>query len=167
MLKSIAIVVLILLGIVGLIALLGAQLPVQHTASRTAQFNVSPQQLWDIISGPPTWREEVGSFEELPSRDGHRVWREFGRHGQRTTFEEVEADPPHKLVTRIADPHLPFGGTWTYEIAPTETGSTLTITEKGEVYNPVFRFVSRYLQGYTATIDSYMHALRHRLRATS
>ena len=55
------------------------------------------------------------------------------------------------MVTRIADPHLPFGGTWTYEIAPTETGSTLTITEKGEVYNPVFRFVSRYLQGYTAT----------------
>ena len=61
MLKSIAIVVLILLGIVGLIALLGAQLPVQHTASRTAQFNVSPQQLWDIISGPPTWRR--GSWE--------------------------------------------------------------------------------------------------------
>ena len=70
------------------------------------------------------------------------------------------------MVTRIADPHLPFGGTWTYEIAPTATGSSLTITENGEIYNPVFRFIARYIQGYTATIDNYLKALRAKLQAS-
>jgi hypothetical protein len=78
----------------------------------------------------------------------------------------LEADPPHKLVTRIADPHLPFGGSWTYEITPTATGCSLTITEHGEIYNPVFRFVARYVQGYTATIDNYLKALHAKLDAS-
>jgi hypothetical protein len=55
---------------------------------------------------------------------------------------------------------LPFGGTWTFEVTPIgDGGSVVRITEDGEVYNPVFRFVSRYFMGYTATIDSYLKAL--------
>jgi hypothetical protein len=54
-------------------------------------------------------------------------------------------------VTRIADPNLPFGGTWTYEIRPGNGGATLTITENGEVYNVIFRLVSR-LTGHDKTI---------------
>ena len=97
-------------------------------------------------------------------RSQPRKWREYGRHGEKITYEVVESDPPSKLITRIADPHLPFGGTWTYQITPTAHGSTLTITENGEIYNPIFRFVSRYLQGYTATIDNYLKALHSQTR---
>ena len=83
------------------------------------------------------------------------------------TYEVGQADPPRKLVTRIADPHLPFGGTWTYEIvAGAESGSTLTITENGEVYNPFFRFISRYVMGYTATMDRYLQALQTKLASS-
>ncbi len=143
MLKWVVLVVFALLAVVGMIALLGMQLPVQHVASRTTEFRQAPQQVWEVISGPPTWRPEVQRYEVLPSDPAHREWREYGRHGEKMTFQVVESDPPQKLVTRIADPHLPFGGTWTYEIAPTASGSTLTITEHGEIYNPVFRFVAR------------------------
>jgi hypothetical protein len=163
MLKSIVWVLLILLGAIALIALLGSQLPVKHRVSRTAEFQQSPQQLWDLISGPPTWRPDVQRYELLSPEDGHRKWREYGTHGQKMTYEVVEEDPPQQLITRIADPHLPFGGTWTYEIAPEGTGSRLTITENGEIYNPIFRFVSRYVQGYSATIDEYFKALRAKL----
>ena len=38
-------------------------------------------------------------------------------------------------------------------------GSVVTITEHGSVYNPVFRFVSRFIMGHTATIDGYLRAL--------
>ena len=164
-LKWIALVIFLVLAALGLIAVLGSQLPEQHKASRTAEFHQSPQQLWNIIFGPPTWRPEVTRYEVL-APDPDRKWIEYGRHGQKMTYEVVEADPPHKLVTRIADPHLPFGGSWTYEIAPTAAGSSLTITEHGEIYNPVFRFVARYLQGYTATIDNYLRALRAKLDAS-
>jgi hypothetical protein len=33
------------------------------------------------------------------------------------------------------------------------------ITEKGEVSNVLFRFMSRYVFGHTSTIDSYLTAL--------
>jgi hypothetical protein len=71
----------------------------------------------------------------------------------------VVSQPPAKLVVRIADPKLPFGGTWTYEITPIAAGSSLRIREDGEVYNPIFRFVSRFVLGQSATIDAYLKSL--------
>ena len=162
--KWVLLVIGSILAVVGLIALLGAQLPVKHQATRTIELQQSPQQVWALIAGPPTWRPEVERYEVL-TPDPHRKWIEYGRSGQKMTFEVVESDPPHKLITRIADPHLPFGGTWTYEIIPSQNGSSLTITENGEIYNPVFRFLARYVQGYTATIDNYLKALRAKLLA--
>jgi hypothetical protein len=66
-------------------------------------------------------------------------------------------------VSRIADKKLPFGGTWTYELKAADRGTALTIREDGEVYNPVFRFVSRYVFGHYATLDGYLKALETRL----
>lgn len=48
-------------------------------------------------------------------------------------------------------------------IVPDGSGSRLTITENGEIYNPVFRFVSRYVIGQTSTIDKYLTDLAPRL----
>ena len=36
-----------------------------------------------------------------------------------------------------------FGGTWTFEVVPMPSGSRLTITERGEIYNVIFRTLSR------------------------
>ena len=164
-LKWLGLVVLLLGGLVGVMALVGANLPVKHTASESVSLKASPQRVWDVITGPPTWRPDVTRYEDLPPRDGHRVWVEYGKADSKMTYEVVESEPPQKLVTRIADPHLPFGGTWTYQIAPAPGGATLTITENGEVYNPIFRFVSRYVMGYTATIDRYLKALQTKLQS--
>ena len=70
-------------------------------------------------------------------------------------------------MTRIADPQLPFGGTWTQEIAPDAGGCVVTITENGEIYNPIFRFVSRFILGYTSSIDAYLKALHGDLSSGS
>lgn len=166
MLKSIAIVILVLAGIVALIALMGSRLPVKHTAVQTTSFRQSPQQVWDIISGPPTWRPEIQRYEVVSAEGQPRKWIEYGSRGQKITYEVVESEAPQKLITRIADPHLPFGGSWTFAITPSGDGSSLTITENGEIYNPIFRFVSRFLQSYTATIDNYLKALHRRLDAS-
>ena len=63
--------------------------------------------------------------------------------------------------TRIAEKNLPFGGTWTIDIAPTgrQRGA---VTEDGEIYNPIFRFMARFFFGYTATIEGYLRDLGHR-----
>jgi len=78
-------------------------------------------------------------------------------------FEEVERRPPERLVVRVADPDLPFGGRWTYTLAPDGEGTLLSIREDGVVRNPLFRLVSRYVLGHTATLDATLRAVRERL----
>jgi hypothetical protein len=42
---------------------------------------------------------------------------------------------------------------------PADGATQVTITEKGTIPNPVFRFLSRFVFGYTATQDAYLRAL--------
>lgn len=112
---------------------------------------------------PSKLEARCSDFQELPPEHGHRIWRETDKHNQTITYEAVESVPPRRLVTRIADKNLPFGGTWTYEISPADGACTLTIGEDGEVYNPIFRFVSRFVIGQTATLDQYLAALNTKL----
>jgi uncharacterized protein YndB with AHSA1/START domain len=146
-----------------LVLIVGAMLPKAHTVSRSITVTQPPDAVWNLITSATTWRPEVRKYEELPSQNGHRRWSETDKGGHAIPYEAIESIPPHHLATRIADPSLPFGGTWTYEIAPSGSGSTLTITENGEVYNPVFRFVSRYIMGHAATLDAYLKAVKARL----
>lgn len=137
--------------------LVGLVLPRTHRASRMARFKQSPEALFAAIINRREWQPEI-EWQDIPSGNGLRRWRENSRHGS-VTYEEVEAVPPRLYKVRIADEDLPFGGTWTWEITPTADGSTCRITEDGEVYNPIFRFVGRLMIGYTKTIETNLGAL--------
>ncbi|HEY3930100.1 MAG TPA: SRPBCC family protein [Candidatus Koribacter sp.] len=150
--KWLFVVLVVLVLPVVVVVLWGAMLPVSHTGSRSLALKESPDAVWNLISGPPTWRSEIRGYEPV----GEKTWREIDRHGHAITYEEVSARAPKERVTRIADKKLPFGGTWTYEIQPSGSGCVLRITENGEVYNVIFRFISRYFMGQTATIDQYL-----------
>ena len=159
--RILLIILVVLVLLLVLVLALGALAPKRHTTRSQARYQQSPQVIWDTITdfrAFPTWRRDVKSVEPLPEHNGLPAWREHGANGD-IPFEVIESQPPHRLVTRITDPKLPFGGTWTYEIKPDGTGTILTITENGEVYNPVFRFVSHYLIGNHVTMDRYLRAL--------
>jgi len=133
-------------------------IPKGHVATRTASFDQTPDTVWNVITdfpSAPTWRSTVKSMERLDDRNGHPVWVEVGRTG-RLTYEVTEFDPPRRMVTRIADDKLPFGGCWTYEISDAGLRCRLTITENGEIYNPVFRCLARFVFGYHATMERYL-----------
>ena len=149
----------ILAALAGAVALIGAMLPLRHHATRKARFRVAPDALYAVLAGPPDWRTGVKSFGALPDQDGRKRWWEQDSHGQKVTFELAEDAPPRKLAVRIADRGLPFGGTWTFEIAPDGGGSELRITEDGEVYNVIFRFLARFVFGYTGSIETYLQDL--------
>lgn len=162
--KWIAILLGVLILAVLAMATIGSTLPKQHRATRMMHINAPPAEVWRIITDVnsfPAWRD-VQSVEVLAPRNGHRVWREVDRHSQAITFVAEEEIAPRRLVTRIADRNLPFGGAWTWEIAPADGGSDVTITENGEIYNPIFRFVARYILGYNATMDAYLKSLANR-----
>ena len=69
-------------------------------------------------------------------------------------------------MTRIADKGLPFGGTWTLEITSEAGGAALRITEDGEIYNVIFRFMARYVFGYTSTIEGFLRDLGKKVGET-
>lgn len=153
--------------LVAVTALVGSRLPQSHHAAREQAFAAPPEALWTAITDVdafPSWRPDVRQVRRLPERDGRPVWTEEGGSGKMTLAVE-RWEPPRILVVRIADPDLPFGGTWTYEITPAAQGSRLQIAEDGEIYNPLFRFMARFIFGHEGTIRSYMSALEQRFPA--
>ena len=155
----------IVLGAVALLAAaaaaVGSRLSRTHTLTREVRLPAAPETVWQTITDVdafPAWRGDVTRVERLPDRGGATAWIEHGKNG-RLTFVAERAEPPHLLVVRIADPDLPFGGTWTYRIAAVPGGSTLTITEEGEINNPLFRFMARFVFGYEATVVAYLSSL--------
>jgi uncharacterized protein YndB with AHSA1/START domain len=155
----VALVVLIILVVVAI----GAFLPQQHISTRAAQFHQPPDAIWQAITDYakfPTWRKDVTRVEMVAPVNGKPSWREYDNHGGSIPYQAMVMVPPRALVVRIADPKLPFGGTWTYEISSTEDGSSLVrITEEGEIYNPIFRVAARYVLGYSRTQEQYLQAL--------
>lgn len=135
-------IVLALVTVVGVLALIGFFLPVAHEASRSAEFNKPPDIVFALVADP----------------NGYKGWWD----GADVKTEVVERVPPSKLVTKIVR-ETQFGGTWTFDITPTPVGSRLTITERGEIYNLVFRALARYVIGYTGTLDSCLAAAKLKL----
>jgi len=154
-------------AVIAIVALVGSLLPRAHTVSRTVTLRQRPDEVWRILTdyeNSPSWRTDISKVEVLPARDGRLCWREI-KGSDAITYVREEEDPPRRLVTRIADKNLPFGGSWSYEISPAPQGSTLTVTENGEVYNPIFRFVSRFVMGHYASIDAFLGALQRKSAA--
>ena len=134
--------VVALAATVGVIAAVGFLLPVTHEASRSAQFSTRPELVYALISdlkNYSTW------------------WPE-----NEVAVEVVEAVPPGKFVTRIVGESA-FGGTWTWNIEKTPTGSRATITERGEIYNPIFRTLARFVFGYTSSMENCLAAAQRKL----
>ena len=152
------IIIGIVAAVIALVVVIGAMLPKHHIVTRSAFIKASPEQVFQLISGPPDWRTDLKTYSVI-EEGGKHIVRETDKHGQTVTYERIEYRQPTLLKTVIADPNLPFGGGWTWNVQPQNDGCLVTIIEDGEIYNPVFRFVSRFLIGYTRTIDDYLTRL--------
>ena len=153
-----------LVGLVALTAIAGYAMPARHVAHGAKEFRASPSTVYDVVTDfakYPEWRSDVTSVE-VGQRDGKPLVTEHGPNGVVPYLIE-DQQRPSKFVMRIADPDLPFGGTWTFEVSPNDSGSELVITEDGEVYNPFFRILGRLFMSPTATIDGFLEDLRKRL----
>jgi hypothetical protein len=167
----------VLVLIVAVVTLIGVTLPQDHLATRTVRVRQTPEQVFAIISDVekvPAWRPDITRVEILPPDNGRMMFREHGSDA--VTYRVEASEPPRRRVVRIADANLPYGGTWTYDVTPvasTPVASSassvhaplteITITERGEVYNPIFRFMSRFVFSHHATIDAYLTALGKKL----
>ena len=159
--KWVVVILAILVVLVAAVWAVGNTLPKEHVASRKARYKQPPEAIWAAITnveGMPAWRTDLKSIQRLPDKNGKPAWVEAMDMGE-VPLEVEEFTAPRRLVTRIAGADLPFGGTWTFEIERVEGGATLTITERGEIYPALFRFMARYIFGYTSTMETYLKNL--------
>lgn len=158
----------ILLGtvvVLGLIIGIGYSLSQKHTATRETKLAAAPVVVWNTItdfSNAASFRPDLSRVDVLPAQNGMPVWREVDRKSESITFAVVESQPPSRLVVKIAQPDLPFGGTWVYELAPAGAGTSVKITENGEIYHPIFRLVSHLFLNQAATIEEYLRSLERK-----
>lgn len=150
-----------LLLLAGIVALIGSRLPKSHVASRSILLHRSPQDVYAVVrdfGSAPKWRADL-KRTDVDTQPGKPVYfREEGKNGT-VNYELVEDVPPQRMVTRIRDTNLGYAGQWTYLFTPENDGTRIMIREDGEVSNVIFRFMSRYIFGQTATIDSYLTSL--------
>jgi hypothetical protein len=156
-------------------AVIGMFLPVGHRAVvRLKLPSASAQAVWALVSDIgawPSWSAAVKKAERLPDDAGRPAWR-IDDGGDALPSRVLEASAPGagapgRLRTEIIDDGLPFGGTWTWEVQPDGPGCSVTLTEDGKVYNPLFRFMSRFIFGHTATQTKYLAALARKMGETA
>ena len=141
--------------------LIGMTLPADHVASVRVRLDRPPATVYAAIAdvaASTAWRHDLDRVDVLSAAGEPLRWRETGRFGS-ITFERESHEPPNRLVHRIVDTGEGFGGTWTFDVSPDQSATLLTITENGSVYNPVFRFMSRFVFGHYGTLEQYAHAL--------
>ena len=157
--KILLIVVGCIVLLVACVIVIGLLLPKSHTASRAASYKATPERLFALIAGPQNWRPDVLRCEVVADPAGRELVRETTRNNETITYEIVDRKPPESISRRIATQNLPYSGTWTYTLQPAGATTIVRITENGDVYNPIFRFVSRVIIGHTASMDTYLRAL--------
>src|SRR4051812_37573234 len=112
--KWLLVVVAVVVLLAGAVVLVGMTLPQNHTASRSAHVNASPDSLWALITDVeryPSWRKSIDSVQRV---EGPQLsWREISGK-DRMTYEATAVERPGHFVSHIADKGLPFGGSWDY-----------------------------------------------------
>ncbi len=147
-----------------MVYMMGRALPVQHVASVSRGVAAPQAKVWALITdieGQTKWRTGLKSVTMLPAEGGHPCWVEEVP-GMKMKLCETESTGMSERAVKISDAALPFGGYWLYELGPAEkdaNASVLTITEHGEVYPAMWRFISHYVMGETKNLTQYQDDL--------
>lgn len=164
--KIVIIIVAILIGIPLIIWVIGSFLPESHSVTVSRMYQAAPEEIYRVLTDVgnfSSWRKNVKEVKVLSNPGESKKWREYYSDNDPLTFRIVEQEEDKLIVTEIADQDLPFGGQWTYQIEKGENSATLRITENGEVYNPIFRFVSKFIIGHDATINQFLTDLEGKI----
>jgi len=165
---KIAIVIMgVLVVSVAVVYMIGLLMPVKHHASVSRQFPVEKNILWQILTDyrrHANWRRDIVACDKVSEADTiNEVWQESDSHGNVIRYESRDVVKEQTLKRVIISKHLAFGGSWTFDLAQHQTYpqalSTLTITENGEVYNPMFRFIGKYVFGFDTSMRRFLEDL--------
>lgn len=162
MMKWLTIAVAMIVIAAALILAIGLLLPKDHVARAEAVVADPPDRVAALIrdvEGQPRWRTGVDRIHVL-NRSANRLrYVEHSKQGA-IRFDFIEEVPGRRFRSVIDDPDLPFGGSWSIDLAPHGAGTLVSIEERGSVSNPIFRFFSVLVFGHHATMNAWLADLQ-------
>jgi hypothetical protein len=161
MLRFLLLIVTFILVIVGVTFAYGSSLPREHVVTSRIELTQPIDQVWTVVRNPAalrgTW-SDLTSAERVTDASGRETWAQTV-DGLEMRLQITEAQPPRRMVTTVvAGADAPFGGTWTYVLAPVQGGTQVTITEAGWINSPLYRAMGRMF-GLHGSIEGYLRAL--------
>lgn len=155
--------VLSILGLLAVFVLVlfvgGSQLPRDHVASIEFLVRTGRAETWRALTdytAMPTWWPAVKAIRTETLPDGTVLTWNLDKRGREMAFRTGATREAELLERIIVGETLPFGGTWTYELADAPDGGTrVTVTERGFVNPPFFRAVMKWFIGETATMRDF------------
>ena len=149
--------VLLLLG-----TLAGAFLPRESIVSRTLQLHKTMDEAWKVIldfPGQVSWRKDLKRVESLPGGERREAWREAFRNGGDWILETSVSKAPTLLRRTLLGKNGNPLGRWDFQLSPTPEGCWITLTERVQVPNPLFRFLGRYVFPRARRVEGYLRDL--------
>jgi hypothetical protein len=144
----------------------GSRLPRSHRSVVTINLRAPRTTVWNAItnySAIPQWWPDIKKVRNEKQADGTEITWLVDKSRREMPFRTSESRAGERLVRVIASQELPFGGTWTYELADAENGATrLTLTEDGYINPPIFRAIAQWFIGLDATQRDFLtHLEKH------
>ncbi len=161
MIKILLVALVVLVLLIAIAVAIGYSLPQGHVVSRSILLKQKRDAVYAVVSdlkGAPSWRTGITAMVEVKGEGGETLYKETSRQGV-LHYRVAAAEPPGKFVTAIAEKNAPFGGSWTIALSETPQGTRVVITENGEVYNPFFRFMAKFVFGHHKTMEAYLRDL--------
>ncbi len=138
----------------------GGQLPEVHEVSVKARFKAPGPKLWALISdleGQPRWKKSLVSVKRIEGSEEVYV-EDYG--GTKLTLKTEERVEGQRLVRVLVNQNIPYQGSWTYVVEPLgQEECLLTLTEKAQIKNPVFRFLAQGFFGYEESLKAALTEL--------
>ena len=128
--------------------------PVKHSVSRSIILKQKPDAIFAVVDRAedfPSWSSMITRATRIPDRDGRMATRETIKFGMTIIATTLERTPPTHLVVQAEQEGGPVWGTWTYRLETVGDGCRVSITEEGEMRNPIFRALAE-LRGLDASI---------------
>lgn len=159
---------------ISLLVCLIAYVPASHIVSKSTDFNLSPKQLWQILTNVteyPRWQRKVEAIN-IDKYDNQLVFVEYSTNNRHTIVVQHEAIPFQRLVRAIEDADIlsqtygfkkstpTFKGSWTFDIInESDQTISLKITQQGAIRNPLTRIFHFFVLGYYYRIDRFFNDL--------
>ncbi len=139
----------------------GLVTPRTHVVSRSASLDAPVDVVWSHVrdvARHAEWREVLEEVTIEHAAPGTLRWTARTTTGSER-FEMTADEPPRHFAARSLDDDLSASSEWTWHVQGDARGATVTVTERGDVPNPIVRFVRTHLSGFAKPVDHYLRDL--------